>query len=263
MIPRPPSQEVPVIEMTGVAVPALRDPARVVLEGVNWKVSPGQYWVVAGMEGSGKSDLMSMTAGLIAPMEGDYRFFGYEMPIYGEELLAQRLRLGLVFRTGQLLRHLTVRENIALPLRYHRELDAAEFETRVNTMLELTELAPFADATPGALGRNWEKRAGLARALMLEPEVLLVDNPLGGLDMRHANWWMSFLGHLASGKSFMKDRRITLVVTAEDLRPWRDLGCHFAILEKRRFLSLGHRPHFAGHAEPLVRELLAEELPNH
>jgi ABC-type transporter Mla maintaining outer membrane lipid asymmetry ATPase subunit MlaF len=258
----PPSQDVPVIEMRGVTVPALRDPDRVVLEDVNWKVSTGGYWVVAGMDGSGKCDLMSMTAGLIAPVQGDYRLFGYEMPIYGEELLAQRLRLGLVFRTGQLLRHLTVRENIALPLRYHRELDAAEFEARVNAMLELTELAPFADAMPGALGRNWEKRAGLARALMLEPEVLLVDHPLGGLDMRHANWWLTFLGQLAAGKSFMKDLPITLVVTAEDLRPWRHLACHFAILEKRRFLSLGHRPHFAGHAEPLVRELLAEESPN-
>lgn len=252
----------PVIEMTGVTVPALREPERVVLEDVNWKVAPGDYWVVAGMDGSGKSDLISMTAGLTVPLQGDYRLFGYDMPIYGEELLAQRLRLGLVFRSGQLLRHLTVRENIALPLRYHRELGEAEFEARVNAMLERTELTPFAEAMPAALGRNWEKRAGLARALMLEPEVLLVDHPLGGLDMRHANWWLGFLDQMAAGKSSANQRPITLIVTAEDLRPWRKLGCHFAILEKRRFLSLGHRPHFADHAEPLVRELLAEAAPD-
>ena len=251
----------PVIEMKDVVVGSLQDAEQIVLEGVNWSVAAGDYWVIAGMHGSGKSDLISMTGGLMPPLHGDYRLFGHPMPIYGEELLPERLRLGLVFESGQLLHQLSIKENIALPLRYQRNLPWQEVEDRVTAMLELTELSPYANAMPGALGRNWQKRAGLARALMLEPEVLLLDHPLGGLDLRDASWWLNFLDQLATGQGFSRGRRVTLVVTAEDLRPWRDLACSFAILKKQRFIVLGHRPKFKDHEEPLVKELLAEELP--
>ncbi len=251
----------PVIEMKDVAVGSLQDAEQIVLEGINWTVKAGDYWVVAGMHGSGKSDLISMTGGLMPPMRGDYRLFGHPMPIYDEELLPERLRLGMVFESGQLLHQLSVKENIALPLRYQRELPWQEVEDRVNAMLELTELSPYADARPGTLTHNWQKRAGLARALMLEPEVLLLNHPLGGLDLRHAGWWLNFLDQLATGQGLFPGRRLTLVVTAEDLRPWRDLACSFAILKKQRFTVLGHRPEFRNHEEPLVKELLAEELP--
>ena len=68
---------------------------------------------------------------------------------------------------------------------------------KVEALLELTELSPWAESRPGALGRNWQKRVGLARALALEPDVLLLDNPLGGLDLRHTQWWLNFLGQLS------------------------------------------------------------------
>jgi len=255
-------QRATVIEMTGVGVGSQQDLEAHVLEDVNWSVAQGEYWVVAGMDGSGKSDLMSMTAGLMPPRNGSYRLFGHDMPIYEEELLPERLRLGLVFDAAQLFHHLTVAENIALPLHYHRNLTRQEGADRVRTMLELTGLASLANSMPGALGRNWQKRTGLARALMLEPEVLLLDNPLGGLDLRHAGWWLDFLGQLSSGGSNRPNsRRMTLVVTAEDLRPWRNRAGHFAILQKQRFTTLGQREKLDGHSEPLVKELLAETTP--
>src|SRR5690606_34926980 len=111
------------------------------------------------------------TAGLIPPVEGSYRLFGNDMPIYTENRLGERLLLGLVFDGGQLFNHLTVSENIALPLRYHRNLTAAEAAPDVQRLLEWAELTPWADSTPGAMGRNWQKRVGLARALMLRPEI--------------------------------------------------------------------------------------------
>ncbi len=251
----------PIIEMTGVAVGSLQDLNTHVLEDVNWTVSEGEYWLIAGMHGSGKSDLLSLTAGLMPPQAGRYLLFGHEMPMYEDNLLAERLRLGLVFASGQLFHHLTVADNIALPLLYHQNLSREEVMSRVQKLVELTELSPWANSMPGELGRNWQKRVGLARALILQPEVLLLDTPLSGLDLRHINWWLNFLGQLSAGHSFMNNRRMTLVVTAEDLRPWKNLAGHFAILQKNRFVVLGHCPKLAGHAEPLVNELLAEDLP--
>src|SRR5512146_2133872 len=107
---------VPAIEMTGVALGAMRAPERMVAEGINWTVRVGDYWVVAGLQGSGKSDFLMLAGGVMAPLRGRYLFFGEEMPIFEEARLKQRLRLGLVFDSGQMLNDLTVAENVALPL---------------------------------------------------------------------------------------------------------------------------------------------------
>src|SRR5690348_3760033 len=121
-----PSKEGPVIEMHGVAGASLRDPSLVNVEDVSWTVANHDYWVIAGPQGSGKSDFLMMAGGLMAPAAGSYRFFGEPMPIFDEPRLKHRLRLGLVFETGQLFNHLTVSENVALPLRYHHNLPKAE-----------------------------------------------------------------------------------------------------------------------------------------
>jgi ABC-type transporter Mla maintaining outer membrane lipid asymmetry ATPase subunit MlaF len=249
---------VPAIEMTGIAVGALRDPDTMVAEGVNWTVHAGDYWVVAGLHGSGKSDFLMLTSGLMAPRLGQYRFFGEEMPIFEDARLKERLRLGLVFEGGQLFNHLTVAENVALPLRYHHNLSRSEAAAAVGELLESTELTPWADSTPGALGRSWQKRAGLARALALQPEVLLVDNPLGGLDPRHVQWWLGFLDELSKGHRLMQGRPVTLVVTAADFHPWKGHARQFATLRKQAFVALGAWGQLAAASEELVRELLTE-----
>jgi ABC-type transporter Mla maintaining outer membrane lipid asymmetry ATPase subunit MlaF len=251
--------ETPVIELSGVTVGSAPDLDRVVLEGVNWKVGAGEYWVVGGMHAAGKTDLISMLTGLTPPMDGEYRLFGRPMPFSGDEPAAERLRIGRVFEHGQLLHQLTIKENVALPLRYHRDIEWQEVERRVGAMLEATELSPHADALPGRVARHWQKRAGLARALILEPEVLLVDNPLSGLDPRQAAWWLNFLGQLSAGRGIIPERRVTLVLTADDLRPWRRLPCHFALLKKQNFLVLGQCAKLEEHQDSLVQELLAQE----
>jgi ABC-type transporter Mla maintaining outer membrane lipid asymmetry ATPase subunit MlaF len=179
------------------------------------------------------------------------------MPIFEDTRLPERLRLGLVFDGGQLLNHLTVAENIALPLRYHQNLDKAGAAEQVRRVLELTDLAPWADSTPGAIGRNWQKRAGLARALMLNPEVLLIDNPLGGLDMRHRWWWLELLERLSKGCEWTGGRPMTLVVTADDLRPWRKRARQFAMLKGKQFLVLGTWEQAEAANDEQVREMIA------
>jgi phospholipid/cholesterol/gamma-HCH transport system ATP-binding protein len=226
--------------------------------GINWTVNAGDYWVVAGLHGAGKSDFLMLTGGLMAPRQGRYRCFGEEMPIFEETRLKERLRLGLVFEGGQLFNHLTVAENIALPLRYHHNLGQIEAKAAVSELLEYTELAPWAESTPGTLGRSWQKRAGLARALALKPEVLLVDNPLAGLDPRHVHWWLGFLDQLSKGHSLTQGRPVTLVVTTADVRPWKGHARQFAILRNHGFVVLGAWSQLETASADLVQELLTE-----
>jgi phospholipid/cholesterol/gamma-HCH transport system ATP-binding protein len=249
----------PPIEMREVAVNSLRDQNLVVVEHVNWRVAAGDYWVLAGLQGSGKTDFLSVTAGLMPPASGSYELFGQPMPIFEEARLRHRLRLGLVFENGQLFNHLTIFENVALPLRYHRNLTCPQAEGEVQSILEALELGPWADSTPGALGRNWQKRAGLARALALQPELLLVDNPLAGLDLRHLNWWLGFLDALSKGHPVTQGRRMTLVVSGADLRPWKDRAHKFAILKDKRLSVLGTWQQLEAASDELLHELLATE----
>ena len=247
------------IEMENVTVTSLSDASLVVAEGINWRVAAGDYWVVAGQQGSGKSDLLMMTGGLMAPASGVYRLFGEAMPIFDEERLPTRLRLGLAFDGGQLFNHLTVWENVALPLRYHRDLAKSEAEGRVKELLIALGLSEWADSTPGALGRNWQKRVGLARALILAPEVLLVDNPLAGLDLRHASWWLDFLSHLSTGHPLVQGRPVTLVVSTADLRPWKGHARQFAVLKNQHLAVLGAWEQLEQASAELLQELLPAE----
>jgi ABC-type transporter Mla maintaining outer membrane lipid asymmetry ATPase subunit MlaF len=248
--------------MRGVTVGALRDAKVIVAEDVNWRVEPGDFWVVAGLHGSGKSDLLMLAGGVMAPVRGSYEFQGEGMPIFSEERLAHRLKLGLVFDGGCLFNQLTVAENIALPLRYHRNLTAAQAEPYVATLIELMELAPFAQTLPSALGRNWQRRAALARALILRPELLLLDTPLSGLDQREQNWWFGFLDQLSHGHPYYNGRPITLVVATANLRSWRGQTRQFALLEDRRFRVLGDWAAVEQCRDPLVQELLSESATN-
>jgi ABC-type transporter Mla maintaining outer membrane lipid asymmetry ATPase subunit MlaF len=245
------------IEMRGVSVGSIRDLSSIVVEGANWTVAPGDFWVISGLQGAGKSDFLMLTGGMMAPVSGTYCFLGEEMPIFEDHRLADRLRLGFVFETGQLFNHLTVSENISLPLLYHRNLSKADADAEVQKLLELTELAPWADSTPGAMARNWQRRAGLARALILRPEVLLLDNPLAGLDLRHRAWWLNLLEQLSRGHEWMNGRPMTLVVTTNDLRQWSGGQRKFAILKDKNFVVLGNWEQVQAATDELVRELRA------
>ncbi len=248
--------ENPVIDMQDVSAGSLQGGSELVAEAIRWNVRPGDYWVIAGLQGSGKSDFLMMTGGLMAPLSGRYLLFGEPMPMFDAARLPQRLRVALVFENGQLFHHLTVRENVSLPLRYHQNLSPAAARPAIDALLEATELTPYAESTPGSLARQWQKRVGLARALVLHPEVLLVDNPLAGLDLRHANWWLDFLEKLSTGHGILPGKPLTLVVTAADLRPWKGRAKQFAILQ-------GHRLHVLGtwgQVEAANRELVDEVL---
>jgi putative ABC transport system ATP-binding protein len=251
---------IPVIEMRAVETGAMGDLESIVLENVTWTVAGGEFWVVAGQQHSGKSEFLMMTGGLMPPANGCYKFFGNETRIFDESRLDDRLRMGFIFEAAQLFHYLTIAENVALPLRYHRNLAPEEAAPAIESLLELTELKPFADMTPANLPRSWLKRAGLARALMLRPEILLLDNPLGGLDARHSQWWLRFLDGLWRGHKFFDGKPMTIIATTDDLRPWRGAQRRFALLKERHFVELGEWRDVSASNEPIVKELLAAPL---
>lgn len=247
----------PPIEMIGVDIGTMRDPAVIVLEKVDWTVSPGDFWIIGAPQYSGKSDFLMTTAGLIPPADGCYRFYGNETRIFDESRLDDRLRMGFIFENALLFHYLTVAENVALPLRYHKNLNPQEAAQAIDELLELTELKPIADVTPANLPRSWVKRAGLARALTLRPEILLLDNPLGGLEARHAHWWLRFLNALSRGHKWCDDKPLTIIAATDDLRPWHGSGRQFALLKDKKFVPLGSWDEVVSTDEPMVKELLA------
>ena len=253
------TSEPPVLRMEHVSFGSMLDARALVAEDVNWTVQRGDYWVVAGFQGAGKSDLLALAGGLMAPRNGEYYLLGEQMPIFEDRRLKERLRLGLVFDSGQLLGRQTIRENIGLPIRYHFNKSEAEVEEEVKRWFDAMDLTPFASQLPGSISRSWQKRAALARALTLKPEVLLIDNPLGGLDARHTNWWLTFLDRLQQGHELVDKRPITLVVTSAELRPWKGRARQFALLSGKHLRVLGDWAQMVAAREEMLREMLTEQ----
>ncbi len=251
------NQTIPAIEMRGVSVATMRDASFTVVEDENWSVAAGEFWVIAGQEHSGKSDLMMLAAGLMPPASGDYKLVGTGTKNFGEAELAERLRVGFVFQGGQLFNQLTIAENVALPLRYQKNLAPDEAAPEAKALLALMDLAPLADVTPANVAANWRQRAALARALILKPEILLLDNPLAGLGARHSHWWLRFLDQLSRGHGQFGGKPMTIVVTADDLGPWQNARRKFALLHDKKFIPLGSWNEFETVNDPVVKELLA------
>jgi ABC-type transporter Mla maintaining outer membrane lipid asymmetry ATPase subunit MlaF len=152
---------------------------------------------------------------------------------------------------------------VALPLQYHHNLSASAAAREVQSLLDLMELTPLADITPANVSANWRQRAALARALVLKPDVLLLDNPFRGLGARHLQWWLRFLDRLWRGHEWSGGRPMTMVATTDDLSRlagWRNDARQFALLKDKRFLALGLWSEVESSNDPDVKELLAVPL---
>ncbi len=156
---------------------------RVVLNGVTFDVQPGQTVVVMGGSGCGKSTLLRMIIGSFRPDSGSIRLWGHEVTAMEEPQLNDiRRKFGILFQSGALFNSMTVAENLALPLQEHTTLDPNTIDIMVKIKLELVGLREHADKYPSQISGGMKKRAGLARALALDPQILFYDEPSAGLD---------------------------------------------------------------------------------
>ena len=154
-----------------------------VLRDVNLDIHKGETMVIMGGSGSGKSTMLRLIIGSFPPTEGKISLFGKNICGLNESGMNEvRKRFGVLFQSGALFNSMTLAENVALPLCEHTDLDQMIIDITVKIKLELVGLREHADKFPAEISGGMKKRAGLARALALDPEILFYDEPSAGLD---------------------------------------------------------------------------------
>jgi len=181
----PPAAGDPVIELIGVEKAF---GAQQVLRGVDMVVEAGKTTVIVGPSGEGKSVILKHMLGLMRPDRGQVRLFGLDLArLRGRRLRAVRTRFGVLFQGVALFDSMTVFDNVALPLRERTRATEAEVRRKVMERLELMDLHQVEHKYPAQLSGGMQKRVGLARALVLDPDVVFFDEPTTGLDALRTN----------------------------------------------------------------------------
>ncbi len=210
-----------------------------VLSGVNLDVNRGETLVVMGGSGSGKSTLLRHMIGSLRPDSGTVRLLGQDISALDEEGLNEvRKKIGILFQSGALFNSMTVAENVALPLREHTLLDQNIINIQVKIKLELVGLREHADKFPAQISGGMKKRAGLARALALDPQVLFYDEPSAGLDPVTSAGIDRLIIDLS------KKLGVTSVVVTHEMDSAFAVADRMAMLEQGRMLLVAEREKF-------------------
>jgi phospholipid/cholesterol/gamma-HCH transport system ATP-binding protein len=156
---------------------------RPVLDGVSFEVRPGEVFVILGGSGSGKTTLLRNLVGLMRPASGRILIKGEDFTAMSEEeRIELRKRMGMSFQGSALLESLSLADNVALPLREHTALEESTIDIMTKIKLELVGLGGFESYLPSELSGGMKKRAGIARAMAMDPEIIFYDEPSAGLD---------------------------------------------------------------------------------
>lgn len=228
---------------------------RTVLDGVDLEVPRGALTVVLGGSGCGKSTLLRQLTGLARPAAGEVRVLGVDLATADEDAVdAVRRRIGVAFQAGALLGSLTVAENVALPLR-EAGVDEEAVQLIVLMKLSLVGLAEAAGRRPAELSGGMVKRAGLARALALDPPLLFCDEPSAGLDPVTAAGLDELLVRI------QRTLGTTLVVVTHELASIQAIADRAVMLHGGRVLAQGTLAEVRGAPDPRVRAFFDRRAP--
>jgi phospholipid/cholesterol/gamma-HCH transport system ATP-binding protein len=226
---------------------------RPVLDDVSLDIRAGTAFCLLGRSGTGKSVTLRHIVGLVAPDSGRVLVEGHDVTALDRQALAAvRKRMGFLFQNAALFDSLSVRENVAFPLRRHTKLKESEIIQRVRAKLAAVDLEREMDKMPSELSGGMRKRVGLARAMALDPVILLVDEPSAGLDPITT-------GEIDELLVAQKRAGTTLVVVTHNIPSARMVADEMAMLDGGKIIVKGTAADLDASEHPLVRAFMRSE----
>jgi len=223
-----------------------------VLRGIDLEVTEGQTTVIIGGSGSGKSVLMKHMLGLLQPDEGKVIVDGEDISHFSErELVRVRAKFGMVFQMAALFDSMSVGDNVAFPLREHGKLKESEIQAKVAEKLALVSLEGVEGRFPAELSGGMRKRVGLARAIVLDPQILLYDEPTTGLDPITANDVDEMI------MDAQRELGVTSVVISHDIASSLRVGDKVAMLYQGEIVAQGPPEVLRASQHPHVKEFMS------
>ena len=225
-----------------------------ILNGLNLGIPDGQISMILGPSGTGKSVCIKHMVGLLYPDEGDVLVHGQSVPnMSDDELFEMRKKFGVLFQDGALFGSMNLYDNVAFPLRQHTDKSEEEIAEIVNRRLKEVGLAGAGDKMPNELSGGMRKRAGFARALVLDPDIVLFDEPDSGLDPVRTALLCELI------KEIHEENGGTYVVITHDIMSARRVADYISVLWKGRIVEAGPADELFESDNPFVRQFLSGE----
>ncbi len=224
---------------------------KLVLDGLDLDIQDGETVVILGPSGTGKSVLLKHIIGLIQPDDGSIQVDGEEMVGRREsELNPIRRRFGMLFQASALFDSMTVGDNVALALREHTDMSDDEIQARVKERLEWVGLESVEGSKPASLSGGMRKRVGLARAIAMDPRIILYDEPTTGLDPIMADVIDQLI------RSLQRRMGVTSVVVTHDLQSAFKIADRVALMVKGRIVFSGTAEETRKTQDPMMRQFM-------
>ncbi|MFZ4775409.1 MAG: ABC transporter ATP-binding protein [Terrimicrobiaceae bacterium] len=238
-----------VVEMRGIK---LQFGDKVVLESVDVSLQAQEVLVIMGLSGCGKSTLLSILMGLLKPDAGSALFLGEDVvKLSRPKLNEARTHIGMVYQNAALISSLDVHDNIGLPLRELTDKSSKEIDEIIDQKPELVGLTDVMDKLPSELSGGMQKRVGLARALVMDPELVLFDEPSAGLDPVNSKLIDDLIVHLRD------QEKVTSIVVTHEMESAFTVATRMAFLHEGKMILEGTPEAFRDSENPTIRDFLS------